>query len=135
MNGAAAAIFDGAGRLLLIKENYDRRRYSLPGGRVEPGETPEEAVVREVREETGVGAQIDGRVGLYQLDNGFEVALYACSIVDGIPAVPEGDEIAEVGWFDPADIPEPRSNVLHHALADVLAGARDVERRGLERIN
>jgi ADP-ribose pyrophosphatase YjhB (NUDIX family) len=35
----------------VVKENYDRRRCSPPGSRIEPGETPEEAVVRETREE------------------------------------------------------------------------------------
>lgn len=50
---AAAWVFDGEGRLLLIRENYDRRRYGPPGGAVEPGESPLEAVVREFAEETG----------------------------------------------------------------------------------
>ena len=45
----AAWIFDEHGRVLLIRENYDRRRYGPPGGKVEPGESPREAVVREVR--------------------------------------------------------------------------------------
>jgi 8-oxo-dGTP pyrophosphatase MutT (NUDIX family) len=44
--GAAAVIFGATGRVLLVKENYDRCRWSLPGGMIEPGETPEEAAVR-----------------------------------------------------------------------------------------
>ena len=133
--GAAAAIRDGSGRLLLIRENYDRRRYGFPGGRLEPGETPEEAVVREVAEETCVRVSVDWLVGVYELPSYVGTHLFACSIVDGAPTVPAGDEIAEVGWFAPAEIPEPHTNLLHHALADVLADARGVERRDLERIN
>ena len=133
--GAAAAIIDRRGRLLLIRENYERRRYSLPGGAIDDGETPEQACLREVREETLVDARIDGRIGLYQLAGGWDVHVFACSIVAGSPGLPDGDEIAEVGWFEPARIPEPRSNVLHHALADVLDGVRGVTRRGLEPIN
>jgi ADP-ribose pyrophosphatase YjhB (NUDIX family) len=49
---AGGVIFDHQGRLLLIHENYGSRRYNLPGGAVEEGETPWAAVVREVREET-----------------------------------------------------------------------------------
>lgn len=64
--GAAAAILDSDGRLLLIKENYDRRRYSFPGGEVESGESPLEAVVREALEETGVIVRIDHLVGIYR---------------------------------------------------------------------
>ena len=133
--GAAAAIRDPHGRLLLIKENYDRRRYSLPGGAIDDGETPEQACLREVREETGIEARIDDRIGVYQLVDGWEVYLFACSIVDGSPMLPDGDEISEVGWFDADAIPAPWSNLLHHALPDVLAGARGIARRGLERIN
>ena len=51
-----AVIHDPAGRLLLIRRGHDPHRglWSLPGGRIEAGESPEQAVVREVREETGL---------------------------------------------------------------------------------
>ena len=61
-----AVVHDAAGRLLLIRRGHDPHRglWSLPGGRVEPGESPEQAVVREVREETGLdGARRRGRSG------------------------------------------------------------------------
>jgi len=45
--GAAAAILDADRRLLLVKENYGRRRCSLPGGAVEAGERRLDTVVRE----------------------------------------------------------------------------------------
>lgn len=63
--GAAAIVFDGEGRVLVVKENYDRLRWSLPGGRVADGETPEEACVREAREETGIGVAVRELVGRY----------------------------------------------------------------------
>jgi 8-oxo-dGTP diphosphatase len=44
--GAAAAVLDAGGRVLLVEENYDRRRWGFPGGAVEPGESPLDAVVR-----------------------------------------------------------------------------------------
>jgi NUDIX domain-containing protein len=69
--GAAAVIFDADGRVLLVKENYDRRRWSLPGGAVEAGESEEEAVIREAAEETGVVVRIHHLIGSYDLDNGF----------------------------------------------------------------
>ncbi len=51
-----AVIKDDAGRLLLIRRGHDPGRglWSVPGGRIEAGETDQEAVVREVREETGL---------------------------------------------------------------------------------
>jgi ADP-ribose pyrophosphatase YjhB (NUDIX family) len=110
--GAAAIIFDSQSRVLLVKENYDRRRYSLPGGAIKRGEMPEEAVLRGVFEETGVAAAIESRIGTYQLDNGFVAHAFACSITSGTPHVPATGEIAEVGWYAPDEIPEPVSNVF-----------------------
>ena len=54
---AAGVLLDRMGRVLLVANDWGRRgkiRYTLPGGMVEPGETAVEAVVREVREETGL---------------------------------------------------------------------------------
>ena len=56
--------------MLLVRENYERRRYGYPGGAVEPGETAEQAAAREPLEETGVVANITGLVGTYQLVSG-----------------------------------------------------------------
>ncbi|MGI8799897.1 MAG: NUDIX hydrolase, partial [Pseudonocardia sp.] len=51
-----AIVRDAAGRLLLVQRVNEpgAGRWSLPGGRVEPGETDQDAVVREVAEETGL---------------------------------------------------------------------------------
>ncbi len=135
MKAAAAVIFDPDGRLLLIRENYDRRRYSFPGGAVEPHESPEDAAVRETLEETGVIVAIDRLVGRYRLAGGLDIHLFACRHVAGEPAVPSTGEIAEVGWYAPDAIPHPVSNVLHHALPDVVDGARNVVRENLPRLN
>jgi 8-oxo-dGTP diphosphatase len=132
---ASAAILDEDGRLLLVKENYDRRRYTLPGGAVEAGETVLDAAVRETLEETGVAVRLDHVVGVYRLVNGLTVTLFHAAIEDGEPAVPGTGEIAVVGWFAPDEIPQPRSNILHHALEDILAGRRGVVRDGLPRLN
>jgi len=133
--GAAAAVLDANGWLLLIKENYDRCRYSFPGGAVEPGESPLDAVVRETQEETGVFVGVEHVVGIYRLVSGLTVTLFSCSILDGVPRRPETGEIAEVDWFSVETIPQPRSNILHHALADIAADLRGVVRDGLARVN
>jgi 8-oxo-dGTP pyrophosphatase MutT (NUDIX family) len=135
LQGAAAVIFDDDGRILLVKENYGRRRYGFPGGAVEPGEPPDDAVLRELQEETTLEAAVDHLVGLYRLENGFSVHLFRCRIIAGTAAVPDTDEIAEVGWYEPDAVPAPVTNVLHHALPDALAGRRGVVRTRLPRLN
>src|SRR5256885_13739791 len=51
--GADALVRDACGRVLLVRRPDDGR-WAMPGGWVDPGETPEQAVVREVAEETGL---------------------------------------------------------------------------------
>lgn len=60
-----AVVFDDVGRLLLIRRANEpgRGRWSVPGGRVEDGETDHHAVIREVAEETGLAIEITRRVG------------------------------------------------------------------------
>ena len=62
--GAFAIIFDEQGRVLLCHRR-DIDAWNLPGGGVESGELPTEAVVREVREETGLEAAVERLAGVY----------------------------------------------------------------------
>src|SRR5258708_35183738 len=56
--GAAAVIVDGEGRVLLVKQTYGHLNWDLPGGAAEAGEPPDETVLREGREETGLDATV-----------------------------------------------------------------------------
>lgn len=63
---AYAVITDDDDRVLLAHWNEGRRAaWTLPGGGLEPGEDPERAVRREVREETGYRAALDGLLGIH----------------------------------------------------------------------
>lgn len=135
ISGAAAFVFGDDGRLLVVKENYGRFRWSLPGGALELDETPQDAVVRETREETGAGVAVDHLVGVYRFEHGVQAYAFRCDLVDGEPSLQPTEELSAVEWLRPDEIPEPRSNLLHHALADALAGRRGVVRVGLARLN
>jgi 8-oxo-dGTP diphosphatase len=128
--GAAAVIID-AGQLLLIRENYDRRRYGLPGGTIEPGETPEDAVVREVLEETGLHVVVEHLIGSYGLKTGLTKVVFRCRIVSGAVSRPDPEEIAEIGWYPFDSLPRPLTNSLHYALPDIIGGTKDIVRDGL----
>lgn len=54
----ATGILIEEGKLLIVKQKVSDRNWSLPGGRVENGETLEEAIIREMREETGLETKI-----------------------------------------------------------------------------
>jgi mutator protein MutT len=135
IEAAAAVVLDDTGRVLLIKESYGRERWGFPGGALEPGEAPEEAVVREAREETGVEIRVDSLVGVFAVaESRVSVHVFRSSIVSGTPAVPAGGEIADVRWWRPDALPWPQTNALYHALPDALAGRSNVTRRGLTRV-
>jgi ADP-ribose pyrophosphatase YjhB (NUDIX family) len=132
--GAGAFIFDADGRLLLLRHGYRGRRWGPPGGRLEPGEDPLDCVVRETLEETGVEVAVEHLIGLYRLENGFAAYAFGCRIVSGVPAIHDRAEIVELGWFAPDAVPQPVTNLLHHALADAVAGHRGVVRDSLPRL-
>src|SRR5213593_4202130 len=56
--GAAAVILDVDGGVLLVKQTYGRLNWELPGGAAEAGESPDDTVLREVQEETGLAVAV-----------------------------------------------------------------------------
>jgi ADP-ribose pyrophosphatase YjhB (NUDIX family) len=100
-----ALVHDQAGRLLLIQRGHDphRGRWSLPGGRIEAGESPEQAVVREVREETGlevVAGRAIGRVTIPGDGVVFDVIDLACDLTDATAAPVAGDDAVAALFTD-----------------------------------
>ncbi len=102
---AAAVIFDENKNILLVKLTYQRfHPWGLPGGSLEYGEHPEEAVIRELWEETGLNVSIEklllvnswlpDRVGLY----------YLCKIIDGTFC--PSDEVSEFSYFSLDNLPD-----------------------------
>ena len=99
---AGALVFDAAGRLLVVRRLRDpeRGRWSVPGGKCEPGESTAAACVREVAEETGLGVAVDRLVGSVELlapDGAiFAVDDFVCSVVGG--SIIAGSDAAEARW-------------------------------------
>jgi ADP-ribose pyrophosphatase YjhB (NUDIX family) len=100
-----AVVLDGP-RLLLVRRGHepDRGRWSVPGGRVEPGESDAEAVVREVREETGLSVAAAALVGTVRraAPGGavYVIRDYRCTLAGSTAAdARAGDDAADVGWF------------------------------------
>jgi 8-oxo-dGTP diphosphatase len=132
---AGAVVRDAAGRLLLVRRAKDPEagRWTLPGGRVEPGETPAVAAAREVTEETGlvvaVGREwlvIDRPAGP---DAVFEIHDFVAEPVGGI--LRAGDDAADAGWFSPAELarlPLTTGLLAHLEAAGFVVAAAATER-------
>jgi ADP-ribose pyrophosphatase YjhB (NUDIX family) len=80
--GAFVVIFDKKGRVLL-SHRRDLDIWNLPGGGVENGELPDEAAIRETREETGLKVKIKGLVGVYGKPHRDELAFVIIGKVVG----------------------------------------------------
>ena len=108
------------GRLLLVRRGHGPAagEWSIPGGRVEAGETLAEAVVRELLEETGVEGVCDRMVGLVERigdDGHFVIVDYSVTVLIGPDEADPvaGGDAAEAAWV-------PLDDVAHLQLVEGL---------------
>lgn len=98
-----AVIRDERGRILLIKRGHEPGKglWSVPGGRIEPGETDEQAVVREVREETGLEVECGPLLGAIERPGMsgmiLQISDYRAVVTGGELAA--GDDAADARWL------------------------------------
>jgi 8-oxo-dGTP pyrophosphatase MutT (NUDIX family) len=122
MPAVAAIIFNDAGEVLL-QLRTDNQLWALPGGAIEPGEEPADAVIREVWEETGlrilplrISGVYGGETGYVTYPNQDQVMIIAitfvCTVVEG-EAKTDDDETLELRYFPVDALPE---NIMakHH---------------------
>src|SRR5688572_20169939 len=100
-----AVVHDAHGRLLLVRRGRDphRGRWSLPGGRVEPGESPEQAIEREVREETALSVRAGAAVGRVRIpgpDVVYDVLDLVCTLAVPTETPVAGDDADAVMFAD-----------------------------------
>ncbi|OEJ25203.1 DNA mismatch repair protein MutT [Streptomyces agglomeratus] len=99
-----AAVFD-EGRLLAARRSAPPElagRWELPGGKVEPGETPEEALVRELREELGVETDVLDRIpGEWPLKPGYVLQVWTARLLSGTPRPLQDHD--DLRWLRPGE--------------------------------
>lgn len=115
---AGAVIRDEDGRLLLIQRGSPPAKdtWSLPGGKVEPGETHAAAAAREVLEETGLVVAVGELIGTSEFSR-YVVHDFHATVLGGTLAA--GDDASDVGWYTAAEV-----DALHTSpgLVDWLRG-------------
>lgn len=124
--GAAAAIFDEDGRILLVRHSYGRLNWELPGGVAESGESPERTALREVAEETGLTVVPERVTGIYS-EPGHRLGPAMHFVLrcrrepgDAEPRI-TSDEIIDLAWVEPATLPRPISDFTIRRITDAMA--------------
>ena len=107
--GSMCVIERNDGRVLLIRHLY-RKRWGIPGGLLQRGETAGDAARREVAEEVGLEVDLIGEpmVNVDAAPRRVDIVFRARPVDDGEAddARPCSVEVIEVRWFDPIDLPE-----------------------------
>ena len=128
---AGAVVCDEGGRVLLLRHVLRKGSgWGIPGGFLRAGEQPEEAVRREVREETGLEldsvelAFVRTLRGVRQVEVLFRASMRA----ESLARLERSFEIDRAEWFAPAELPEGLSRDQRHVISRALAaGANPAE--------
>lgn len=115
--GVNALIFEDDRVLLALRKDIDW--WNLPGGGMEPGETVEEALYREVREETSLDVAIDRLVGVYSKPQKQEVVLtFLCHVTGG--TLTPTEESRDCCFFPIDELPENTLPKHRQRIEDAL---------------
>src|SRR5436189_2423914 len=112
---SAFAIILQSNQVLLVKAR-DKNNWQLPGGRLESGETPTEALLREVKEETGLTAEILQLTGKYRREDGTIARVYAATARGKLAGASE--EILEQRWVPVLEAKEMVSSNTRRRLIE-----------------
>jgi 8-oxo-dGTP diphosphatase len=121
-----AVVRDARGRILLVQRKVPPHvgEWCLPGGFMELGETPEAAVLRELKEETGLVGEVAGLIGLQAAPNRiYETVLVAGYRVEPLSVgIASGDDAMAVRWYSAASLPSIAFG-SHRAFIKAATGA------------
>ncbi|MHA6761997.1 NUDIX hydrolase [Streptacidiphilus sp. PAMC 29251] len=107
--GIAAAVVTDAGRVLMVRRrvNEGQLSWQFPAGEIEPGETAEQAAVRETQEETGLTVKAVRLLGerVHPKTNR-QMSYAACEVLSGSASVVDTEELDACAWITRDEIAE-----------------------------
>lgn len=114
--GVFAIIFNSDNKILLAKR-IDNGVWETPGGGLEQGETPEQGIIREIKEELRLKVRVKRLIGIYSKSDKAEIVFsYECEVTDG-EFVPT-EEVSEIGYFDVDNLPDSVRANKRERIAD-----------------
>lgn len=122
--GAFGIIFDERKRVLLVhRRDYDL--WNLPGGTLEDFESPKNAVIREVKEETGLDVEVFNLLGIYNKENKNDMAFsFLCKVVGG--EITLNDEANKIEYFEVDKLPTNSVPKQVERIKDALSNSSEV---------
>lgn len=116
-NGAKALVLHEE-KFLLVRIGYAHRKWTLPGGKVDPGENYKQAAIRELHEEAGIVVPDMAYLGTYSSTKGGKRDTVECYTArsDSSSIVIDDQEIVDAGWFSRDELPEDRISRIDEIL-------------------
>ncbi|GIG21260.1 NUDIX hydrolase [Cellulomonas chitinilytica] len=116
---AAGIVLDASGTRILLIHRRDNGRWEPPGGVLELGETIEDAVIREVEEETGAQVEVERLTGVYKnMRQGIVALVFRCRLLSD--PVSQTDEARNVAWMEIDDVPSLMKPAYAARVLDAL---------------
>lgn len=133
-DAAIGLVFDESKTQVLVVKRRDVPVWVFPGGGVDEGETREEAVIREVFEETGFHAAVVRRTGEYYPLNklAFYTVVFECQVIGGEATL--SDETADVGFYPIHQLPHPFFHIHQDWLNDALSNPKCTVKKSIHQV-
>lgn len=122
---AGCVILDDYDRLLLLHRAGDPGQWELPGGKVEAGESPELAAMRELSEELGVSVELTKKLGSETFEQDgqeYRYFWFQAKVIGGTPEVMETDAFDDLDYFEIEDLPSLSLSTNMEILGNKLLG-------------
>jgi 8-oxo-dGTP diphosphatase len=133
-SSVVGVIFSEDRKKILLLKRRDVPMWVLPGGGVDEDEKPEEAIIREVFEETGLQVGIVKKIGEYRPINKLSrfTHLFECRAISGAPRT--GSETREIGFYALDNIPHPFFIIHQDWLQDALSNTSGLIQKPVPRV-